>query len=322
VTTVRVCAAGGTIASEPGEGGAAPAKTGAELVEAVPDVEEHADLTVTDVASYPGFDMRFEAVVALARAVAATDPDEVAGVVVTHGTDTLAETARALDLLCAGAPPVVVTGAQWRFDEPGTDAPSNLLTAVRTAADGRFEGSFVAFDDAVYAAGEARKVHASARHAFDAPGRGPVASVDRSAIRLHRSPTTAAPTLPTPEPDALADVTVPVVHSGISAGAGTIERALAAGVDGIVVAGTGLGNTTTAIGDAVAAAADEVPVVVATRCPAGHTDQVYGTGGGGVTLRSHGALFGGAQSPAIARVTLALALAAGTSRDRLAELFA
>jgi len=319
--TVRVCAAGGTIASEPDEGGAAPAKAGAELVESVPALGEYADLEVTDVASHPGFDMQFEAVLDLAREVAATDPDEVAGVVVTHGTDTLADTAHALDLLCSGTPPVVVTGAQRRFDEPGTDAPSNLLAAVRTAVDGRFEGSFVAFDDAVYAAREARKVHASALHAFDAPGTGPVASIDRDAVRLHRSPATDAPTLPAPAPDALADVEVAIVHSGISADGARIERALEAGVDGVVVEGTGLGNATGTIGDAVADAVDEVPVVVATRCPAGHTGQVYGTAGGGVTLRRHGALFAGDLPPSKARVTLALALAGGASRDRLAALF-
>jgi L-asparaginase len=116
--TVHRYSTGGTIASEPGEGGAAPAKAGAALVDAVPAVVDYADLRVTDVASRPGFDTRLGDVAAVAREVAASD-DDVDGVVVTHGTDTLADTAAALDHLCSGTPPVVVTGSQRRFDEPG-----------------------------------------------------------------------------------------------------------------------------------------------------------------------------------------------------------
>jgi L-asparaginase len=127
-----------------------------------------------------------------------------------------------------------------------------------------------------------------------------------------------APSLPIPDDGALAAVEAPVVHSGQSVGAGPIERALDAGVDGLVIEGTGLGNVTAALGDAVA----EVPVVVATRSPAGRTGQVYGTPGGGVTLRDHGMQFAGDRSASTARVVLAVALAGGASRDRIATLFA
>jgi L-asparaginase len=102
-----------------------------------------------------------------------------------------------------------------------------------------------------------------------------------------------------------------VVTTGISVDAAAIDRALDAGVDGLVLEGTGLGNTTSALGDAVGRAVDAgVPVVVTSRCGAGGVAPVYGTPGGGATLADHGAISGGDLSAQKARLTLALALTA------------
>ncbi|OYR60049.1 L-asparaginase, partial [Halorubrum ezzemoulense] len=141
---VAVVACGGTIASEPGEDGAAPEKTGDDLVAAVPAVSDHARVTAREVCSRPGFDVRWRDVLATAAAAreavgegpdrTGVSADEAAdGVVVTHGTDTLADTAFALDLLTDLDAPVVVTGAQRRLDEPSSDVPANLALAVRAA---------------------------------------------------------------------------------------------------------------------------------------------------------------------------------------------
>jgi len=97
---------------------------------------------------------------------------------------------------------------------------------------------------------------------------------------------------------------------------------LDAGVDGVVVEGTGLGNVTGALGDAVADAVEAVPVVVAGRPPAGPTEPVYGTPGGGVTLADHGATLAGDLPASKARVALALGLAAGLDREGIEALFA
>ncbi|MFC6824518.1 asparaginase [Halopelagius fulvigenes] len=317
MSQVRVVSCGGTIASEPSEGGAAPAKTGTELVEAVPEVATYADLRVTDVGSRPGFDMDFGVVGKAADAAVEAASEEADGVVVTHGTDTLADTAYALDLVSDLDVPVVVTGSQRRFDEPGSDAPSNLLTAVRAAADDRFDGGvYVAFDGELLAARDAVKTHTNALNTFRSPGKGPVASFTRRTVRVHRDPRSTAsdtslPRDALPEADA---VEVPVIHSGTGVDGRWLTRAVEAGADGVVVEGTGLGNATSGLGDAIRDALESVPVVVSTRCHAGPTEAVYGTGGGGVTLREYGVAYAGDLSTAKARVKLVLALAAAGGR--------
>jgi L-asparaginase len=314
---VRVLSCGGTIASEPGENGAAPAKRGDELVDAVPELEDHASVTVEEIASHPGFDMQFEAVTAVADAIERTDAD---GFVVTQGTDTIADTAYALDLLVDVSSPIVVTGSQRRFDEVSSDAPANLLTAVKSAADERFSGVYVAFDDEVHAARDVEKTHTNALATFKSPGKGPVATFTRSEIHVYRDPQTDAVSLPSVSSFDVS-ATVPVVHSGIGVGGKQLDSVVENGADGVVVEGTGLGNVTGDLGDAIARASEHVPVVVSSRCHAGPTDQVYGTRGGGVTLRDHGALFSGDLPTSKARVKLVLALSAGIEGDELAALF-
>ena len=338
---VAVVACGGTIASEPGDGGAAPAKAGDDLVEAVPAVGEYARVSAREVCSRPGFDMRWRDVLAAAAAVrdavgerATTEREggpggredaPADGVVVTHGTDTLADTAFALDVLTDVDAPVVVTGAQRRLDEPSSDAPANLALAVRAAADDRFApGVHVAFDDELHAARDVIKGHSSALSTMTAPGTGPVATFTRAASRLVRTPARGVAVDPLADaidgPEAVPEV--PVVHSGTGVDAGALERGLDAGVGGVVVEGTGLGNVTGALGDAVADAVEAVPVVVAGRPPAGPTEPVYGTPGGGVTLVDRGATLAGDLPAAKARVALALGLAAGLDRDAIEALFA
>jgi len=351
---VCVVACGGTIASEPGEDGAAPAKTGDDLVAAVPSVEDHASVSAREVCSQPGFDVRWRDVFATAAAVrdaaegvggTAADGDDGAaadGVVVTHGTDTLADTAYALDLLTDLPVPVVVTGAQRRLDEPSSDAPANLTLAVRAAANPRFSaGVHVAFDDELHAARDVVKSHSNALSTMRSPGSGPVATFTRAGSRILREPrrgvavdplagNSAPPTtgssavpLANVDPETAADRVpeVPVVHSGTGAGAEPIERALNAGVGGVVVGGTGLGNVTAALGDAIRVAVESVPVVVAGRPPAGPTEPVYGTPGGAVTLARHGVIFADDLPAAKARIGLALGLAADLDEAGIRRLF-
>ncbi|WP_435074241.1 asparaginase [Halorubrum sp. HHNYT27] len=315
---VAVVACGGTIASEPNDGGAAPAKTGDDLVAAVPGVERYATVSAREVCAQPGFDVRWRDVLATAAAAREEVESGADGVVVTHGTDTLADTAFALDLLTDLDAPVIVTGAQRRLDEASSDAPANLTLAVRAAADDRFApGVHVAFDDELHAARDVIKGHSNALSTMTSPGTGPVATFTRAGSRLVREPRRGVdvPPLADAIDDAEAVPEVPVIHSGTGVGAGAVERAVDAGVSGLVIEGTGLGNATSAIGDAVADALPEVSVVVAGRPPAGPTEPVYGTPGGAVTLAEHGVTFAGALPASKARIALALGLAAGLDRD-------
>ena len=306
---VHVIATGGTIAStaDGAETGAAPALSGDDLVEAVPGLEEHADVTVETVADRPGFDMSPAVCGRVARRIRELG-DEVDGFVVTHGTDTLAETARYLDLTCGA--PVVVTGAQRRPDEAGSDGPTNLLTAVRAVAHERLSGgTFVAFDEELHAAATARKAHTCALNAFRSPEAGPVARFTRRHVHWYRRPSDGDGRLPIPDDHP----TVPLVVSAGGVGCAALEDAAARG-EAVVIAGTGLGNTTSALGGAIADA--ECPVVVASRCHAGPTEPVYGTPGGGATLAGHDHVRFAHGTPWAARVELLLAVAAGRVDER------
>jgi L-asparaginase len=225
------------------------------------------------------------------------------------------ESAYYLDLTLA-AVPVVFTGAQRRPDEPSADGPANLLTAVRAAAHDRLtEGSFLAFDDELHAARDVTKAHTAALETFTSPNRGPVARFSRGDVHWYREPRSESASMPVERTDA----TVPIVHSGSGVGASGFERAVESGADGVVVAATGLGNVTSALGDAIADA--RLPVVVASRCHAGPTEPVYGTPGGGQSLADAGCLFAGDLPPWKARLKLALALSAAGAPGEAGEFF-
>jgi len=190
------------------------------------------------------------------------------------------------------------------------DGPSNLLTAVRAAAHERLRGAggvYVAFDEEVHAARDVTKGHASALSAFVSPDKSPVARVTRQGLRVLRAPGSRSASLDVTETGA----DVAVVSSGMDAGRRAVDDAVAAGVDGIILEGTGLGNTTTPIGAAVGDAVDAgVPVGVVTRCRGGAVAPVYGTSGGGEQIRTRGVIDGDDLPAAKARVKLMLALAA------------
>jgi len=305
---VHVLATGGTIASTDSEGGARPSIDGSALAEAAALDDVADEITVETVAERPGFDMDLATcATVLERIDDVAGTGDVDGVVVTHGTDTMEETAYALDLALGAGPPVVVTGAQRRPDEISADGPANLRTAVRAATAARLEsGCVLAFDGQLHAAAPVTKAHTQALSTFTSPESGPVATFSRGSIRWHREPPTSDLAV---GPGALRgahDQDVPIVVSGSGVPADRFERAAAA-ADGVVLAGTGLGNATAGIADAVAAA--DLPVVVASRCFAGPTEPVYGTPGGGVSLAGAGVTFAGALQPWKARVALQLALA-------------
>lgn len=305
---VRVLSTGGTIASTSGEDGATPDKTGEELVTAVPVIDDYADVSIDQVAQRSSFEMDFETVATIATGVRETVDDGADGVVVTHGTDTMEESAYFLDRTLDINAPVVFTGAQRRPDEISPDGPANLATAVRAAAAERFRetsGAYIAFDEEIHAARTVTKVHTSKLNAFESPDSGPVAAETREGFRFHRPPGGQPAEFDPVAPD----TDVRIVLSTCGVGREPVDEAVEAGVDGIVLAGTGLGNATTPLGNAVADAIDTgVSVVVASRCLGGATRAVYGGGGGGETLRQHGVGFAGDLPAQKARIKLALAL--------------
>jgi L-asparaginase len=308
-----VVSTGGTIASTAGEDGAGPTKAGDELVAAVPDLRDRID--VEQLAQRPSPDMDFEILDRLRERAAAHE----AGVVVTHGTDTMAESAFYLDLVRDWERPVVFTGAQRRPDQPGADGPANILDAVTVAEEPAMRsagGVYVCLNGELHAARDAVKAHTWRPDTFESPGKGPVAVVGPAGFERYRDLGSGATTL---SDAAVPDGDVSIISTGIGVDRAQVDRAVDAGADGIVLQTTGLGNAPEPVAEGVADAVDAgVPVVVTSRCHAGGVAAVYG-GGGGYTLEENGAVLAGDLSAPKARIKLLLALTADCS---VADAFA
>jgi L-asparaginase len=319
---VRVLSTGGTIAStRDGPDGATPVRSGEALVETVPELDANADVTVEEVAQSPSFGLDFATLFDLRDAIDSAAADGTDGVVVTHGTDTMEESAYFVDLITEEEVPVVFTGAQRRPDQLSADGPANLLAAVRVASHDRTieaGGTYVVFDDEIHAARDVTKAHTRGLGAFQSPEKGPVAAIEADEIRFFREPGTETGTYPAEPPLP----TVRIVTSGLGVGPAGVDAALADDVDGIVLEGTGLGNTTAGIGEAVAEAIDGgTPVVVTSRCHAGAVRPVYGTPGGGAALADYGAIFAGDLTTHKTRIKLAVVLATGKSPAAVVDAF-
>ncbi len=307
---VVVVSTGGTITMrpEPGTGKLVPVLSAAELVELL-DWPDAPPLELDDFVSVPSFDVHGELALALARRVVehASRPG-TRGVVVPHGTDTTEESVYLVDRLLDTDTPVVFTGAQRGADQPDGDGPRNLRDAIRLAAspDARGLGALVAFGGEIHAAREARKVHTSALRAFDSPGYGPVGHVDGDVVSLRRSPLRAA-ALPLPE--RLAQVDLHRLYAGSDGR--FVRHSLATGAEALVLEGTGRGNANEQVVEAVReASAQNIPVVVCSRCATGRVEPVYGRGGGR-DLEEAGALFAGDLAGPKVRVLLQIVLGAG-----------
>jgi L-asparaginase len=280
-------------------------------------------VTVEEVAQVPSYELDAESVERIGERVRTlADEPAVDAVVLTHGTDTMEETAYYLDVAVRPSVPVVLTGAQQRPDEVSPDGPSNLLTAVRAGrafAERDAGGTFVAFDEAVHAAQSVTKAHTSSLDAFRSTATGPVATVDRERVAIHCPPRSETRPL-----DATSlDASVFTIKSGAAVTGDLADAALERGADGLVIEGTGLGNVTAGIAESVRAASDEgVPVVVTSRCLQGRVTPVYGGDGGGKRLREHGAIFADSLSAQQARLRLTLALAAFDDTDVIRAAFA
>ena len=307
---VVVVSTGGTIAmrTDPASGKLVPAVSGEELVEGLawPDAPP---LELDDFAHVPSFDMHGELALALGRRVAEHGRREgIAGVVVTHGTDTMEESVYLVDRLLDADLPVVLTGAQRGADQPDSDGPRNFRDAIRAAAaaEARGRGAMIAFAGELHAAREARKVHTNGLRAFASPGYGPIGHVDGERVVFGRHPD-RRPALAAPA--ALAAVDLIRLHAGSDAR--FLLASVESGARAIVLEATGRGNANDQVVAGVrTAVAAGVVVAVCSRCVEGRVEPVYGRGGGR-DLAEAGALFAGDLAGSKARVLLQLALGAG-----------
>jgi L-asparaginase len=250
----------------------------------------------------------------------ALDDDAIDGVVVVQGTDTIEETAFAWDLVLDSPKPVVVTGAMRASHEEAYDGPANLRRAVAVAAApaARGLGVVVSLAGTIEAADDVTKMHTTAFTTFQSPNGGSLGQVgEGTGVELGRARGARRRLAPVPEWGAR----VESIQAGIGSDGALLDAAVAAGAQGIVVAATGAGNTAAPLlAAAERAMRAAIPVVLASRCPAGAVTTAYAFPGGGATWVRAGAIPAGTLCAIKARVALALGLGSGLDRAGLAAL--
>lgn len=293
---VLVISTGGTIASTANARGAlVPTLTGEELVARCGTTRR---VRAIDVASLDSSSMGLAEIDMLRETVRTSLLDDSASLVITHGTDSMAETALALDLVHSDSRPVVLTGAMRSADHAHPDGPANLRGAIEVAASRRDTGVLVHSAGETLPARGLMKTQTTAEHAFTLTSGSP---------------------LPRPmavPPAPLAGLNIPIIRAWAGADDALI-RALGP-IDGLVLEALGSGNVSACMGGAVAKLLRRgVPVVVATSVPYGEVSFAYGGAGGGSTLGDLGALPAGYLSAGQARIALATALASGVNPSSL-----
>ena len=324
---VVLLATGGTISSRgSGTGGGAVASdTGEQVFASIGGPSAH-PVRVVDVFRKGSYLLTVDDMIAIcARIREALSAPEVLGVVVTHGTDTMEETAYLAALTHDDPRPVVFTGAQQSADSPHPDGPGNLARAIAVAgapaAPG--EGGLLAFAGAHFPPPGVRKCHTTKPDAFANPDFGTIGSVTESGEVSFTETPPQHTALPLPGAGAGAGsprVDLVAVYPG--ADATQLRSSVQAGAAGIVLQGTGTGNANHPICQAVAeAAAAGVVVVTSTRVEAGAVVPVYGDGGG-EDLREAGAIPSGCLRPSQSLILLSALLRLDAGPDRIAETFA
>lgn len=320
---VCIVGTGGTIASKYDAtlGGHTSAATAHDLVSGVPGLAEFARIRTVEHSNINSALMDTATAFGLRDTLRTVLLDDaVSGIVVTHGTATLEETAYLIDITVHTDKPIVVTGAQRNFDEPDADGPRNLLYAVMVASapEARRRGVMVALGGEIHAARDAVKVNTERVTCFGSRDGGPIGMVTKGGVTF----------LSLPERRVHLDIdhvedSVQLIRMTQGANDLLLRACINARVAGIVVEATAGGNVNAPFYDGICAALDAgIPVVVATRITSGAPHLGKGYRGSFMSLAAKGAISAGYLSGLKARILLMAALGQTQDRVALADIFA
>ncbi|UOF89751.1 asparaginase [Fodinisporobacter ferrooxydans] len=318
---VLILTTGGTIAMvESKEKGILPKADASTLIQSIPQISEYANISTIEFTNLPSPHITPKHMLELSQKIRQyIDSGSYHGIVVTHGTDTLEETAYFLDLTIASDLPIVVTGAMRSSNELGADGPINVVNAVRVAAHPKAKGfgTLVVFNDEIHAARDVTKTHTSNVSTFQSPGIGPVGAIDKKHVHMIHG--------------ILDRKTVPVEtireHVGLvkfAAGIGgeLIDCLREKKVSGIVIEALGQGNVPPQSVPAIKRCIEEhIPIVMVSRCYNGVVSDFYAYEGAGRQLKEMGVIFSNGLNGQKARIKLMIGLEICQSEQELRAFF-
>lgn len=313
---------GGTISMKVDERikAAVPTMTGEEIMKMVTGIETYAEIESHNFSSLPSPHITPDIMLELSKFInALVDREDIDGVVVTHGTDTLEETSYLIDLTINTEKPVVFTGAMRSGSELGYDGPSNLAASICTAVsdESRGRGVLICFNGELNSASEVTKANSMALNAFRTPNFGPIGIVDNNNVIFYRR-------IMNKEHIPIEKINKKVAIIKCAAGMNSdfLYHCIAAEYDGIILEALGRGNVPPDMVDGIKKALEKGLVVILTsRCFEGRVFDSYGYLGGGKQLRNLGVIFGENLPSQKARIKLLALLSFDSNISYIKESF-
>jgi L-asparaginase len=293
-------------------GGAIPRYSGGELLDMIPQAKRLAEIDYYDFGKYPGPHVTPKLMLQLSQKIKQLLAEKhYDGVIVTHGTDTLEETAYFLDLTINTEIPIVMIGSMKNSSEQDWDGPRNLIDAIHICLNdnSRNLGVLVCLNGEINAASEVTKIYSDSVESFKSLDFGSLGFVQNERVIYNRLPHY----LEKIETDVVNDnVDMLTVYAGMNEK--FFKFSADSGASGIVVEALGVGNVPPPAFEGIKYAVEKgIPVVLTSRCPAGETDYIYSYPGAGKHLHDLGVIFADYINGQKARIKLIIVL--GKTRD-------
>ncbi|GEP98985.1 asparaginase [Staphylococcus arlettae] len=283
-------------------------------------IEKYADVTEITPMNVPSPHIQIHHIQQLKQIIEeAHSIHEYDGYVITHGTDTLEETAYLLDLSMDITQPVVITGAMRSSNEIGSDGLYNFISAIRVAStdEAANNGVMVVFNDEIHTARNVTKTHTSNTNTFQSPNHGPLGVITKNSVQFHHRPY-----------DHMilnninAELNIPLIKAYMGMKSDVLSFYSNENVDGIIIEALGQGNLPpTCLEGLQQCLAKNIPIVLVSRSFNGIVGPIYAYEGGGATLEQKGVIFSNGLNGPKARLKLLVGLSNNLSYEQLKKYF-
>ena len=301
-------------------GGIVPSLSGKDILARTPSVFDHAELITVDFGQYPGPHITPDIMMGLSRLVQEyADAEDIDGIVITHGTDTLEETAYFLDCTVNTHKPIVVVGSMRNSSEPDWDGPRNLRDCIMIALHRKAHhlGVLVCLAEEIHAASEVSKLNTSNISTFESPNFGALGRIVNGSVFIYRKPVhrefftvSALPHF------------VPLLTCYTTSEALILQAVVKLRPAGIVIEAMGVGNVPPPVFEQILYAIEQnIPVVLVSRCPIGRVEHLYAYQGAGKQLYEAGVIFADYLNGQKARIKLLVMLGAGVDLQTIRNAF-